>query len=77
MALKKTGWLALILLATYLTACTAGDPVNSPLDSPVDITNYPPSISGNPLNSTRVEDAYSFVPTASDPDAGAIVQYPE
>ena len=35
-------------------------------------TNNPPSISGTPPSSTKVGDAYSFQPSASDPDGDAL-----
>jgi hypothetical protein len=36
------------------------------------VTNSPPLISGNPANAVLVDSAYSFVPTASDPNGDAL-----
>jgi len=38
-------------------------------------SNNPPTISGNPPPAVKVGDNYSFVPTASDPDAGDTLSF--
>ena len=49
------------------TGATSIDPPTNPTPS-----NQAPSISGSPLTSARVNEAYSFQPSASDPDGNAL-----
>ena len=44
----------------------------SAVSSPGDVQNRAPVISGSPASAVTVGDAYSFTPTASDPDGDAI-----
>ena len=46
---------------------TPGTGTNTPPPS-----NSPPTISGSPSSAVTVDEAYSFVPTASDPDGDAL-----
>jgi len=49
------------------TGSTSIDPPTNPTPS-----NQAPSISGSPLTGARVNEAYSFQPSASDPDGDAL-----
>ena len=83
----KTRALALSLLVSVsLTACfdsgnkrvsSAGpDPVATPPDPttspPISVPNQAPTISGTPLTSAKTNEAYSFQPTAVDPDGDKV-----
>ncbi len=48
----------------------APDPAPAP--EPVPVVNQPPTISGTPLTSVQSSAAYSFTPTASDPEGNAL-----
>jgi chitodextrinase len=52
-------------LPAFAIAVSAGTSTPSP-------TNRPPTISGTPATSVAVGKAYSFTPTASDPDGGSL-----
>ena len=69
---KIVSTLIISLFAATLGACDAEDTINSPAKPALEFSNSPPTISGNPLISTKVGQAYSFEPTASDPDADAL-----
>ena len=75
-----------LLISLSLTACfdsgnkrvsSAGpDPVATPPDPttspPISVPNQAPTISGTPLTSAKTNEAYSFQPTAVDPDGDTI-----
>lgn len=50
------------------TGVTPPPPAPAPSPAPAPAPNNPPSISGTPLTSAKVNVAYSFQPTASDKD---------
>ena len=56
-----------VILTTFaaLTACGGGGEGGDNAPTP---TNTAPTISGSPTTSMNVGEAYSFTPTASDPD---------
>ncbi len=74
------------LISLSLTACfdsgnkrsgSAGtDPVAAPTNPttspPISVSNQAPTISGTPLTSAKTNEAYSFQPTAVDPDGDTI-----
>ena len=63
-------------LALTLTACGGGggggDAGNGGGQTPVGSSNRAPTISGFPLDAVEAGTAYSFVPTASDPDGDTL-----
>lgn len=68
-----TGKLAIILIAVAMGACKSGSSDTNTDSQSVGAGNNAPAISGSPVTITRAGDAYSFIPTASDPDGDALV----
>jgi hypothetical protein len=67
-------WAILLIVGTVALGGCLSDDESSGIDStpiPPD-ANRAPIISGNPTGSVRIGDAYSFTPTASDPDGDQI-----
>lgn len=67
---------AIFAVFFMLPGCSGGAATeeNPPIDTPPDsgTTNGAPTISGSPLQSVKVGEVFSFVPTASDPDGDAL-----
>jgi predicted small lipoprotein YifL len=61
--------LVLIALTGFALAGCGGD---EPLDSPNGSQNTPPIISGSPATTLSAGSAYSFTPTAADPDGDTL-----
>ena len=71
-----------LLISLSLTACFDGgnkrggsagtDPVATPTDPTTSPPNQAPTISGTPLTSAKTNEAYSFQPTAVDPEGDTI-----
>jgi hypothetical protein len=84
----RTRALALTLLISLsLTACFEGDnkraggtagtapvaaPTSPPTSPPIGASNRAPTISGTPLTAAKTSQAYTFQPTAIDPDGDTI-----
>ncbi len=63
--------LAVLSLAGCLSDDGGSDTASNNVGSPGQ-GNNPPTISGNPASAVKVGEAYSFTPTASDPDGDAL-----
>jgi hypothetical protein len=72
----------MVLIATATTACFESEPGQSsqspaanppPASTPPPAANQPPDISGSPATAAREGLAYSFQPSASDPDGDTLV----
>jgi hypothetical protein len=64
---------AVALLATVmLSACQPGESTDSGFIDPPPSGNTPPTISGSPPSAVTIGNAYSFAPTATDPDGDAL-----
>lgn len=61
----------MLLLAGCLSDSGESGPASSPAD-PGGVANSPPTISGNPPAAIKVGEAYSFTPSASDPDGDTL-----
>lgn len=48
------------------------EPAPAPAPEPTPVVNLPPSIAGTPATSVQSSAAYSFTPTASDPEGNAL-----
>lgn len=63
------------IAALILAGCSSGessDPSKAPSPPPTSSSNAPPTISGAPPASTKIGEAWSFTPTASDPDGDTL-----
>ncbi len=62
-----------LVLVTGLAACGGGSSSDSaPVSPPPISSNRPPVISGTPAGTVRVDEAYEFIPLASDPDGDTL-----
>ena len=68
--------MALVLITLQLSGCSTGDGVAAENDGGAPPqppgANRAPSISGQPSSSAIVNTAYSFTPTATDPDGDSL-----
>jgi pectate lyase len=61
--------------ALFLAGCPADDssvPDDGPSSPPTETSNTAPVISGTPQTTSKIGDAYSFVPTAADADGDSL-----
>jgi hypothetical protein len=75
----KTLQLALLASSALLVAACGGggdeEQAAAPPNPPNPPVNQPPTISGNPATSVMQNTAYSFTPTAGDPDLGTTLTF--
>ena len=70
--IKSTTILALAALLLSGCLSESSDDAASSAEPPTVPSNSAPRISGNPATAVNIGDAYSFIPTASDPDGDSL-----
>ncbi len=73
---RRPLWLCAVTLLTALSlsACSVGTSARAPSNSPSDVDNTAPTISGTPAATVNVGVAYAFTPTAAD-GQGDLLQF--
>lgn len=69
---KILGVATLLTLGGCLSSSEEASPFDDGGDDPTGTANNPPAIAGSPPAAVKVGEAYSFTPTASDPDGDSL-----